>query len=191
MHKFDPNNIARLIRKERYDEIRPEEVLREAGLRAGDSFFDVGSGPGFFAIPGARVVGRKGKVYAVDTEELMLSELQKRRPPKNVLLIKSGENRIPAPASTADFMLVAYVLHETADRKKFLREMRRVLKAGAKIFIIDWKIRKEEHGPPFEERLTIKAVKGLLREAGFRSIKSSSLNVSHYAVTAVNNKRKF
>ncbi len=190
MYKFNPDHIARLLRKDRYNEIRPEEVLRGAGLKAGDTFFDVGAGPGFFSIPASKVVGRKGSVYAVDTEARMLSELRKRRPPHNVKLLKSGENRIPAPASTADFLLIAYVLHETADGLKFLGEMRRVLKAGSKIFIIDWKKKREAHGPPAGERLIIKAVKELLKGAGFADIKSTSLNASHYAVTAVNNKRK-
>jgi len=131
------------------------------------------------------VVGSSGVVYAVDTQKEMLRELRKRRPPGNVRVLRSGENSIPVDTSTVDFILLAYVLHETESKPRFLKELKRILKKGGTLLILDWKRRREEKGPPMEERLTIKAVRELLERAGFSRIRSSSLTPSHYKITAV------
>ncbi|MBI5454826.1 MAG: methyltransferase domain-containing protein [Deltaproteobacteria bacterium] len=185
MHKYSPEKIGRLLRPARVREIRPLAVLKDAGLKKGDSIADVGSGPGFFSFPASRIVGKEGAVYAIDTQKEMIEGLKKQSPPPNVVPVLSGENSIPLDGSTVDFALVAYVLHETESKAKFLKEIRRIMKPGARLLVIDWKKKKEGHGPPREERLSIKTVEGFLRKAGFVSVKASPLNDSHYRVQAL------
>jgi ubiquinone/menaquinone biosynthesis C-methylase UbiE len=184
MHKFEPAHTARLLSAEREKALSPKRLLEEAGLKAGDTFIDVGCGPGFFTMPAAAIAGEKGKVFAVDTQQDMLDQLKARKPPKNVILLKSRESSVPVDASSADLVLIAFVLHEAERKTIFLREIKRITKAGGTVLIIDWKKKREEHGPPVEERLTAKAVEELLRGAGFRGVKASSLNASHYRISA-------
>lgn len=185
MHKYSPEKIGRLLRPARAREIRPLAVLKDTGLKKGDSFADIGSGPGFFSFPASRIVGKDGVVYAIDTQKEMLEGLKSQSPPPNIIPVLSGENSIPLEPSIIDFALVAYVLHETEDKARFLKEIRRIMKPGARLLVIDWKKKKEEHGPPRDERLSIKTVEGLLRKAGFASVKASPLNSSHYRVQAL------
>ncbi|HAO93981.1 MAG: hypothetical protein A2X99_01625 [Deltaproteobacteria bacterium GWB2_55_19] len=182
MHKYSPEKIERLLRPARVREIKPFAVLKDAGLKKGDSIADAGSGPGFFSVPASRIVGKDGIVYAIDTQKEMLEGLKKLSPPPNIIPILSGENSIPLEGSTVDFALSAYVLHETDNKARFLKEIKRIMKPGARLLVIDWKKKKEGHGPPCEERLSIKTVEGLLRKAGFVSLKASALNDSHYRV---------
>lgn len=182
MHKYSPEKIERLLRPARVREIKPTAVLKDAGLKKGDSIADAGAGPGFFSFPASRIVGRDGIVYAIDTQKEMLEGLKRQSPPLNVVPVLSGENSIPLKKSAVDFALSAYVLHETDNKARFLKEIRRIMKPGARLLIIDWKKKKEEHGPPIEERLSIKTVEGLLRKAGFVSLKASPLNDSHYRI---------
>ncbi len=184
MHKFEPEHTARLLSAEREKALSPKRLLEDAGLKEGDTFADIGCGPGFFTIPAAAIVGEKGKVFAVDTQQAMLDQLKARKPPKNVTLVRSGESSIPLEGSSADLVLIAFVLHEAERKGVFLKEIKRITRPKGSVLIIDWKRKKEEHGPPIEERLTGKAVKELLREAGFRGIKAFSLNASHYRVSA-------
>jgi len=185
MHKFNPHHIGKLLNGKRVKEVKPRQFLLEAGLLRGHVFVDIGCGPGFFTLPATRIVGAKGVAYAVDTEPLMLVELKKRNPPANVKCILSKESSVPLPDNISDFLLLAHVLHEAENMPAFVLELKRLLKPGAKLLIIDWKKKREEEGPPMEDRLTIKEVKGLLKEAGFIRIKSSSLNPSHYEVSAI------
>jgi len=185
MHKFNPDHIGRLLSGKRIREVRPRQFLLEAGLGRGHVFVDVGCGPGFFTLPAARIVGAKGRAYAVDTEPLMLTELKKRRPPANVQCIVSAESDLPLSDNISDFILLAYVLHEAEDKTAFVLELKRLLKPGAKLLILDWKKKNEAEGPPVEDRLTIKEVKALLKEAGLVRVKSAPLSPSHYQVSAV------
>jgi len=186
VHKFNPQHIERLLGGGRQREVKPRQLLLEAGLRSGQVFIDIGCGPGFFTLPAARIVGVKGEAYAVDTEPLMLVELKKRNPPSNVKCVVSDESSVPLSDNIGDFLLLVHVIHEAENKNAFLLELKRLMRPGAKLLVIDWKKRNEEHGPPIEDRVTIKELKSLLNEAGFRGIKSVPFknNSSHYRVIA-------
>lgn len=184
-HKFDPQHIDKLLNADRFKDIAPKELLASAGLKPGQVFADVGCGPGFFTLPAAEIVGTKGRVYAIDTQQEMLDALKKRNPPECVHIVRSEEEKIPLKNGEVDLALLAYVLHEAADQTAFLTEVRRILKKGGQLLVIDWKKLKEEKGPPIEERLTEEQAEGFLKKAGFTNITISSLNPSHYKIVAV------
>lgn len=185
-HKFSPQNIERLLRKDRLGDITAEGLLKNAGLRKGMSFADIGCGPGFFVIPASKVVGKGGTVYAIDTQEEMLGELKKRLSGrKNITPLRSGENSVPLKDEGVDFALLAYVLHEAESKPLFLKEVRRILKAGGKVLLLDWEKKVEDHGPPFEDRVRREDAEALLKDAGFQITGVASLNPSHYRLEAV------
>lgn len=185
MHKFNPGHLERLMSVERENELSPEKILREAGLKPGQIFADIGAGPGFFTIPAARIIGPEAIAFAVDTQAEMLIDLRDRRnPPDNVVLMKSEEYEIPIGDYEADFTLLAYVLHETADKVRLLQEIRRVMKPGATLLVLDWVKKAEEKGPPLEERLSDKEARAFVEEAGFDVVQLSPLNPSHYRIIA-------
>ncbi len=184
MHKFNPEHTSMLISAERITKMRPDALLRDAGLKNGDTFADIGCGPGFFSIPAAGIVGLTGRVYAVDTEERMIRELQKRTPPENVVIMKSEENKIPVSSGCVDFALLAYVLHEAEDKDRFLKEIKRIIRPGGTFVVLDWKKKAEDQGPPIHERLTEKEAEEFIRGAGFGRIISKGINESHYMVSS-------
>ncbi len=159
-------------------------MLKAAGLKNGDCMADVGCGPGFFAIPASGAVGPTGKVYAIDTQEEMLNVLKKRNPPQNVVSLKSDEGRIPLEDGATDFALLGYMLHEAEAPADFLKEVRRIMKAGARLCVLDWKRKVESHGPPMRERFSKAKAVRLIRDAGFSSVSLSSLTRSHFRILA-------
>ena len=185
MHKFNPAHLDRLMSEERQNELSPEKLLREAGLKQGQVFADIGSGPGFFTIPAARIIGPMGLAFAVDTQEEMLLDLRdKRNPPDNVILMKSEEYELPIADYETDFTLLAFVLHETPDKGRLLREIMRVMKPGATLLVLDWVKKAEEKGPPLEERISDKEARGFVEDAGFDVVQLSPLNQSQYRIIA-------
>lgn len=183
-HKFNPEGMERLLRPDRLGAVEPEEFLRSEGLKQGMTFADVGCGPGFFSAPAARVVGKNGVVYAIDTQDEMLRELKRRFGAENIKAIKSSENSIPLEDDVSDFVLLAYVLHEAESKDVFLKEARRILKPGAILLLLDWEKRVEENGPPFEDRLSREEASRLLKKAGFSIETVSSFGESHYKFSA-------
>ncbi|MBI5599489.1 MAG: class I SAM-dependent methyltransferase [Deltaproteobacteria bacterium] len=184
-HKFSPRNIERLLRNDRLGGITAQGLLEEAGLKKGMVFADIGCGPGFFVLPASRIVGESGIVYAVDTQEEMLAELKKRAFSPNIVPVKSGENTIPVDDGKVDFALLAYVLHEAESKPLFLGEVKRILKDGGKVLVLDWEKKEEDHGPPFEERVPRLEAVGLVKDGGFDISGISSFNPSHYRIEAL------
>jgi len=178
MHKFDPANALRLERPDRHELLRPADTLRKFGLAEGMTLVDVGAGTGFFARAAAGVVGPSGRVYAVDSSEEMLGLMRQLGLPPQVIPLWSQEYAIPLPDGTADMALAAFVLHETADRKRFVEELLRIVRRGGRVVVLEWKRQSEEHGPPEEERLAEGELDDTLRL--FSPASGGSLNPSHY-----------
>ena len=55
----------------------PEEVIKALEIQAGDQVADLGAGSGYFTFRLADAVGSTGKVYAVDIDAEMNSDLAK------------------------------------------------------------------------------------------------------------------
>lgn len=184
MHKFDPANIVLLMDQERRKEMDPLEFLKSNGLSPGMSIADIGCGPGFFTFPAAEIVGKEGRVYAVDIQEDMLKELKRRNLPENVSVFQSSENNIPIEDEACDMALLAFVLHEADERIVFLNELKRILRPQGRLLLLDWEKKVEDKGPPFEERIDIMEARRLLEKVGFEIEEKGNINPSHYKISA-------
>ena len=54
----------------------PEQILSSIGVEPGMVFIDIGCGDGYFALPAARKVGPRGKVYANDIDPGAIERLR-------------------------------------------------------------------------------------------------------------------
>lgn len=170
-HKFDPEKIKKLDDPSRLELFDPEKVLKEFGLREGMTVLDVGTGAGFYLPYLSKFVGEKGKVYAIDVQEEMVSyarEKVKKLGLTNVEVLKSEENEIPLPDNTVDFIFMAFTFHELSQPLKFMEELKRVAKNFCYLAIIDWKKEERDKGPPPEEVYSEWEVGLILEDAGIK-----------------------
>jgi len=75
-HKFPLEMKKKLDSPERKKLFNSEKALSSLGIKAGMTVADIGCGTGFFSIPLASLVGKKGKVFAADISKEMLSDLR-------------------------------------------------------------------------------------------------------------------
>jgi precorrin-6B methylase 2 len=54
------------------------QLLEDVGIKAGQVVLDFGCGSGTYTVPAARIVGDKGKVYALDKDSEVLNELMQK-----------------------------------------------------------------------------------------------------------------
>ncbi|MCK4352266.1 class I SAM-dependent methyltransferase [candidate division WOR-3 bacterium] len=113
--------------------------LKEIGIKREQIVLDFGCGAGHYTIPAAKVVGKKGKIYALDKDAENLAKLikiAKSKGIKNIEIVKtSGELKIPIKDKSVDVVLLYDVLHYIDNRKKIYDEVYKVLKIGGLLSI--------------------------------------------------------
>ena len=128
-------------------ESRAIEVLERIGIRRGQTVLDFGCGSGTYTIPAAKIVGERGRVYALDKDKEALDALMQRGESaglKNIERIKtSGEIKIGLTDESVDVVLMFDVFHsyyfpQADDRRRLLGELYRIMKPSAFLSISVW-----------------------------------------------------
>jgi 2-polyprenyl-3-methyl-5-hydroxy-6-metoxy-1,4-benzoquinol methylase len=109
------------------------QVLRKIGMKEGMAILDYGCGTGRFTIPSAKIVGRKGNIYAVDADASVLERVEKeaqKQGLKNIETVLCGTSDLSTGLGdeSVDAILVYDVMHQISDRKGLLKELNRVLR---------------------------------------------------------------
>jgi ubiquinone/menaquinone biosynthesis C-methylase UbiE len=101
---------------------------------------DIGCGPGYFTVGMSKMVGKTGRVIAVDLQEEMLAKAKKKARKHHVdnriQFHQCQQDRIGLQCQ-ADFILAFYMIHETPDPKGTLRELKQLLKPGGRLLVVE------------------------------------------------------
>jgi len=170
--RFDHNKMHALIGTEREVRWKPAHFLTKLAIRSGASVLDLGSGPGFWSLPLADIVGANGIVWALDVSQEMLDLLAQRNPPTQVHLLRAELPKIELPNSSLDWIWAAFVIHEVTPPEALAGEMRRLLKGNGKVAILDWRPDAvNEAGPPRHHRMSVDQITKYMHDSGFKSVK--------------------
>ena len=178
---FDPTKAAWVDNPGRVAELRIPELLGEiGGVKVMTDCVDLGCGTGTFTLPMADIVGRWGKVYAVDDSQEMLDILKSRNPPKNVVTIKAGFAETGLDDEIAEFCLAAFTLHETKEPEKVLAEAFRLLRPGGRLLAMECGPEFESQGSLLKNPVTTERMGQLFAGAGFTNFHSGSWSDKYY-----------
>jgi ubiquinone/menaquinone biosynthesis C-methylase UbiE len=138
---------------------------------------DLGCGPGFFTIDMAQMVGKSGRVIAVDLQDGMLQKLRDKiqgtEYEERVTLHKCEENKIGV-SEEVDFVLAFYMLHEVPNKEEYFNEMGVILKPKGQVLVVEPPLHVSKSA--FEE--TIRKA----RNAGFTVVERPKVLFSKTAV---------
>jgi ubiquinone/menaquinone biosynthesis C-methylase UbiE len=154
----------------------PRVVFRSLGLKKGDAFLDLGCGPGEYSLWAAEVVGSTGSVLAIDINARFINGLiaEARIRGLTHLTGRTADLRLDPILATdrsIDVCLLAAVLHlfdlhgEVGD---LLREVRRVLRSGGRLGILNCKKEPQPYGPPLHVRQSPDEVEAAAEMCGYR-----------------------
>ncbi|MBL7197679.1 MAG: methyltransferase domain-containing protein [Candidatus Omnitrophica bacterium] len=114
--------------------------LKEIGIKEKQIVLDFGCGQGHYTIPAARIVGKAGKVYAVDKDRGVLDELMKIVESTGLENIEPSktEKELKVPNiddESIDTILLYDIIHLVSDRNKLYKEVYRILKSSGLLSI--------------------------------------------------------
>ncbi len=170
-NKFDPKKLQKLNNPKRLIDIPPDYVWGKLKMEFPGVFVDLGTGTAFFSIAFLRRFN-PSKIYACDSSEVMINWMEENVSPKypNIVPIKTDEHSIPLNDEIADLVFMINLHHELDTPSLTIKESNRLLKAGGKVLIVDWKKEDMPEGPPVEIRYLPEQIEGQLINAGFKQI---------------------
>jgi ubiquinone/menaquinone biosynthesis C-methylase UbiE len=166
-------------------------MLDKAGLKPGDRVLDVGCGPGSLALKAKERVGQAGEVIGIDASPEMIEVAQEKVQRASVQIDFRVEvvERLPFPDNSFDAVLSSLMMHHLPDdvKRQGLAEIRRVLKPGGCLVIVDFK-RPESHlGRAFLPAMLhrsmpvgVQDLGALLKETGFEGIEFSDTQIKTF-----------
>ena len=124
----------------------PLNMLKEANINPGYNILDFGCGPGSYSVAAFKMIGEKGKIYALDIHPLAIKKVKYKaikRGLSNIKTIKS-DCRTGLPDGSMDVILLYDVYHDLYNKSQVLEELHRVLKPEGILSFSDHHMGKEE-----------------------------------------------
>ncbi len=132
-------SMGRLDRPGRERDERTDLLVAALPVEDGDAVADIGAGTGYFSF---RVAERipNGVVYAVDIQQEMLDELERRKRERGVYNIETVLGRIDDPGlgeRSADLIFIVDAYHEFSHPREMGEAMYRALKPGGQLIVVE------------------------------------------------------
>jgi ubiquinone/menaquinone biosynthesis C-methylase UbiE len=164
----------------------PEAILSKIGVRPGTVFADIGCGGGFFALPAARMVGEKGKVYGLDANPAAIAGLKEqaaREGLKNLRLSVGEAEATVVCRHCADIVFIGIALHDFQDPSRVLANTRNIIKPTGRLVDLDWK-KEPSFGPPRNIRFDEATASRLIEAADYKIESVQDNGRYHYLIMA-------
>ena len=174
MHELhnDPKSYIGALEDPKRDAYqKPHEVLTALNIKPGETIADIGAGSGYFSLKLAHFVGDKGKVYAVDVSPDMVRYLNRRiretKASNVVTVLADNDDPLLADRSVNRFF-ICDVWHHVENQTKYLSSMKKMLKPGGEVVMIDFHKKELPLGPPMQMRIAREDVIKQLEANGFK-----------------------
>jgi ubiquinone/menaquinone biosynthesis C-methylase UbiE len=169
--------------------LNARKILKKVPLEQNMVVADLGcGGAAHFTLPAAKMVGDKGKVFAVDVLKFVLDSVQSWAKMEGITNIKTIWADLEIFGSTyikslsLEAVLLINILFQSRKHLNIFKEAVRILKPGGKLLVIDWKLTQIPFGPPPEIRVKKEEVKAIAHQLGLEKINEFSAGTYHFGL---------
>ena len=123
-----------------------KNVLKEVGIKPGFQVLDYGCGPGSYIEPLAALVGKSGKVFALDVNHLALKSVKNKIIKKHLTNVETihSDCKTGLHDNSLDVVLLNDVFHGLKHSHDVLKELHRVLKTHGILSVSDDHLEESE-----------------------------------------------
>jgi ubiquinone/menaquinone biosynthesis C-methylase UbiE len=129
------------------------DIVKEVGLKEGFHVLDYGCGPGSYVQAVAELIGKSGKIYALDINPVatkMVKKIALKKQLPNVETILSDCNT-GLPDDSIDVVMLYDTFHDLVDQNRVLEELHRVLTPNGILSFSDHHMEENEILPKITE----------------------------------------
>jgi ubiquinone/menaquinone biosynthesis C-methylase UbiE len=166
----------------------PETVATHFHIREGDTIADLGAGSGYFIPELAKRTGPSGRVYACDIQKQLVEKVgalinQESLHNVHPLWCDIEEtNGLKIETEVVDVGVLVNTLFALEDKTTAVIEIGRVLRSGAKLFVIDWTESFGGLGPAPDMVITAAEATALFETHGFVFESDFAAGDHHYGL---------
>lgn len=166
----------------------PKANVLQMGLHEGMKVGDFGTGTGHYALAAGAIVGGSGRVYAVDVQEDVLTHVRDEAINRKLRNIETVWGDLEKAGGTLlkdhslDAIIMSNTLFQLEKKKEAIGEMKRVLKPGGKLLIVDWAGAYGGVGPAPHHVVSEHVAEELFITGGFHKVKAFRGGPHHYSI---------
>ena len=167
---------------------KPHEVVHALNLKSGEVIADIGAGSGYFTFHLARHVGDKGKVYAVDISPDMSLHINRRireLKANNIVTLLADPDDPLLPDRSVNRFFFSDSWHHIENQTKYLSLMKKMLKPGGEVVMIDFHKKDLPVGPPMNMKIAREDLIKQLDGNGYRLTKEHTFLPCQYFLVFV------
>ncbi len=166
----------------------PKSNVLQMGLREGMKVADIGAGTGHLTVSASHVVGDSGRVYAIDVQEEVLKHLKETLRRGHLFNVETIWGNVEKKGGTklreesVDGVILSNVLFQLEHKDAAIQEIKRILKPGGKLLVVDWAGSYDGIGPAPDHVVPEHAAEELFISGGFYKAKDFRAGPHHYAI---------
>ena len=170
-----PKNGHRIHGRSSESFLDAKEIINSLDLKGDEVFMDAGCGDGHAAIEALSILNDDSIVYGVDIDEESMEDEEKYKTENNIEnlipLVGDLTKNVDVEDDTIDVILMINVFHGFKAAEKLdeaVEELKRMIKPGGKIAIMDYKKQETKYGPPITVRSSPEEIEQLFNKQGLK-----------------------
>jgi ubiquinone/menaquinone biosynthesis C-methylase UbiE len=164
----------------------PNQNVSQLGLQPGMHVADIGAGGGYYVVAAGKLVGKEGRVFAIDVQKEVLTavqEIAKQHHLMNVKAVWGNAEKVNGTRlrdNSIDAVIVANTLFQIDDHDKFATEVARICRPDGNLLLVDWNDSHGGLGPPADEVVDADTARRVFEKVGFSNERDIEAGDHHY-----------